>query len=63
MSTYSQKLQKAREYLDIVQKQMVFQPLDQVLVDEEQRQLAEIRKWSKVEEQAKFWNRSLESTG
>lgn len=54
MSTYSQKLQKAREYLDIVQKQMVFQPLDQVLVDEEQRQLAEIRKWSKVEEQAKF---------
>ncbi|XP_019263107.1 PREDICTED: uncharacterized protein LOC109240882 [Nicotiana attenuata] len=51
MASYRQKLDQARERLDIVQNQMKQNPLAQSLINEEKEVISEIEKWSKVEEQ------------
>ncbi|XP_019248642.1 PREDICTED: uncharacterized protein LOC109227903 [Nicotiana attenuata] len=51
MASYKQKLDQARERLDIVQNQMKQNLLAQSLINEEKEAIGEIEKWSKVEEQ------------
>ncbi|KAK6786918.1 hypothetical protein RDI58_015443 [Solanum bulbocastanum] len=51
LASYSQKLQTARQSSEIVQSQMVTQPLNSVLIEQESVLLNDIRKWSLVEEQ------------
>ncbi|KAG5600974.1 hypothetical protein H5410_032344 [Solanum commersonii] len=51
LASYRQKLQTARQSLEIVQSQIVTQPLNSVLIEQESVLLNDIRKWSLVEEQ------------
>ncbi|XP_019258680.1 PREDICTED: uncharacterized protein LOC109236894 [Nicotiana attenuata] len=51
MASYKQKLEQAREKLDIMQSQMRQNTLAQSLINEEKEVLGEKEKWSTVEEQ------------
>nr|XP_018634159.1 uncharacterized protein LOC104119208 [Nicotiana tomentosiformis] len=51
MASYKQKLEQAREKLDIVHNQIQQDPLAQDLFDLEKDTLANIEKWSNIEEQ------------
>lgn len=51
MTSYKQKLEQARERLAIVQDQIQQDPLAQNLFDLEKDTLADIEKWSNIEEQ------------
>ncbi|XP_019259313.1 PREDICTED: uncharacterized protein LOC109237461 [Nicotiana attenuata] len=51
MASYKQRLEQAREKLDVIQTQIKQNPLSQSLFNEEKITLAEIEKWSNVEEQ------------
>ncbi|XP_019237091.1 PREDICTED: uncharacterized protein LOC109217306 [Nicotiana attenuata] len=51
MASYKQRLEQAREKLDIIQSQIKQKPMSQTLFNEEKITLDEIEKWSNVEEQ------------
>lgn len=51
MATYEQRIIQAREQLDIIQSQMQINPQQQELINEERKALADIEKWSNIEEQ------------
>ncbi|XP_060210676.1 uncharacterized protein LOC132637634 [Lycium barbarum] len=52
LASYSQRLQQARQSLEITQASLSVQPMNQALIDQERITLMEIAKWSKVEELA-----------
>ncbi|XP_060195114.1 uncharacterized protein LOC132624337 [Lycium barbarum] len=51
MAAYEQKLNHARQALEITQAKLCLQPLDQQLLEQEKGILADVEKWSNVEEQ------------
>lgn len=51
MASYKQHLNHARHKLEVIQTKLMVQHLDQDLIEQERRALAEVEKWSNIEEQ------------
>uniref|UniRef100_A0A1S3YJW7 Uncharacterized protein n=1 Tax=Nicotiana tabacum TaxID=4097 RepID=A0A1S3YJW7_TOBAC len=51
MTSYKQHLNHARHKLEVIQTKLMVQHLDQDLIEQERRALAEVEKWSNIEEQ------------